>query len=145
MREEFRIFDKFITGKGLRHTPQREKILEVFLSVETHVSCEQLYGLVRTKDPSIGYTTVYRTMKLLSESGLCGEINLGDGIVKFEHKYGHAHHDHLVCTKCGSLIEVANPRIEKLQDDMATQHGFVATSHVLEIFGVCRKCAGAQK
>lgn len=119
MRKEFEILDDFIEKKGLRYTLQREKVLDIFLSTEIHVSCEQLYKLVKRKNPRIGYTTVYRTMKLLSESGLCEEMDFGDGIIRFEHKYGHYHHDHLVCTKCGKFIEVNNPDIEKLQVAMA--------------------------
>src|SRR3989338_5762710 len=116
MRKEFEIFDSFIRSKNLRHTPQREKILEIFLSTERHVSADELYKIVKKRDPSIGYTTVYRTMKLLSGSGLCGEIDFGDGISRFEHKYGHSHHDHLICTKCGRFIEVVKPKIEELQE-----------------------------
>ena len=140
MRKEFEIFDSFIRSKNLRHTPQREKILEIFLSTERHVSAEELYKIVKRRDPSIGYTTVYRTMRLLAESDLCGEIDFGDGVARFEHKYGHGHHDHLICTKCGRFIEVMMPQIEKLQDSLAKTHDFSPTRHKLQIFGLCRRC-----
>ncbi|MDD5450024.1 MAG: transcriptional repressor [Candidatus Omnitrophica bacterium] len=140
MRKEFQILDEFIREKGLRHTLQREKILDIFLATERHVSAEELYKLVKKRFHGIGYTTVYRTMKLLSECGLCGETDFGDGILRFEHKYGHEHHDHLICTKCGRFIEVMKPEIEKLQDTLAKQHSFTPTKHKLEIFGICRKC-----
>lgn len=140
MREEFKILDEFIKSKGLRHTPQREKILDIFLSTERHLSCEELYKLVRKKDPRIGYTTVYRTVKLLSESALCGEMDFGDGIVRYEHKYGHQHHDHLVCIKCGRFIEVVSPEIEKMQNSLTKKHKFIPTKHKLEIFGICKRC-----
>lgn len=138
-RQEFQILDEFVKAKGLRHTPQREKILDVFLSTERHVSCGELYKLVRKKYQGIGYTTIYRTMKLLSESGLCGETDFGDGILRFEHKYGHEHHDHLICIKCGKLIEVLEPAIEALQDKVAKHHRFIPTKHKLEIFGICKR------
>ncbi len=140
MKEELEIFDAFIESKGLRHTPQREKILDIFLSTERHLSTEELYKIVKRQDRSIGYTTVYRTMKLLSDSGLCGEIDFGDGVLRYEHKYGHEHHDHLICVKCGRFIEVLNPNIEKLQDAMAKTRGFTPERHKLEIFGICKKC-----
>lgn len=140
MRGEFLILDEFMRSKGLRHTPQREKILDIFLSTERHLSCDELYDIVKKKDPTIGYTTVYRAMKLFSESGLCGEIDFGDGVVRYEHKYGHQHHDHLICARCGSFIEVSDPKIEMLQDAMAKKHKFTPTRHKLEIFGLCRKC-----
>lgn len=140
MKKEFQIFDEFITAKDLRHTQQREKILNIFLSTERHVSCDELYKLVRRQDKSIGYTTVYRTMKLLAESGLCGEIDFGDGILRFEHKYGHEHHDHLICIKCGKFIEVFSPTIEKMQESLTKKHRFIPTKHKLEIFGICKSC-----
>jgi len=139
-RKEFQILDEFVKAKALRHTPQREKILDVFLSTERHVSCEELYKLVRRKYHGIGYTTVYRAMKLFSESGLCGEMDFGDGVLRFEHKFGHGHHDHLICVKCGKFVEVMKPEIEKLQDRLARKHGFTPTKHKLEIFGICHKC-----
>jgi Fur family ferric uptake transcriptional regulator len=145
VRKEIEILDKFIKSKGLRYTPQREKILSVFLSVERHVSLDELYKLVKKKFRDIGYTTVYRTMRLLSESGLCRQIDFGDGISRFEHHYNHRHHDHLVCVKCDRLIEVLDPAIEKMQERMAKAHGFNATAHRLEIFGICRQCLTYEK
>lgn len=140
MRKEFGIFNDFIAAKGLRHTPQREKILDMFLTTERHVSCEELYELVRKKDKGIGYTTVYRTMKLLFASGLCQELDFGDGVLRFEHKYGHEHHDHLICIKCGRFIEVIKPQIEMMQEKLAKEYRFTPLRHKLQIFGVCKKC-----
>lgn len=140
MKKEFEIFDEFVKSKGLRHTHQRRQILDIFLSTERHLSVGELFKLVARHDRTIGYTTVYRTMKLLSECGLCAEIDLGDGISRFEHKYGHAHHDHLICMRCGKLIEVTSSEIEKLQDELAEEHGFAPAKHKLEIFGVCKEC-----
>lgn len=140
MKKELIVFDEFIASKGLRHTSQREKILSIFLSTEKHVCIDELYGLVKKKYPEIGYTTVYRAMKIFLESGLCAEIDAGDGVLRFEHKYGHRHHDHLICTKCGSLTEVANPEIEELQETMAKRHKFIPLKHKLDIFGICRDC-----
>ena len=141
MRKEIDILREHISLKGMRNTPQREKVLRVFLSSEKHLSADELYKLIRKKDRSIGYTTVYRTMKLLLECRLCAEIDFGDGIQRFEHKYGHEHHDHLICTRCGRFIEVVKPVIEKMQEVLAKEKAFVPTHHKLQIFGFCRKCA----
>ena len=141
MKKEIEILEKFIEEKGLRYTPQREEILKVFLSVERHLSAEELHKIVRKKYPGIGYVTVYRTMKLLEDAGLCNEVDFGDGIARFEHRYGHGHHDHLVCIKCGSFTEVVNPEIEKLQDELAKERRFIASKHKLQIFGICSKCS----
>ncbi len=141
MRKEIEILEKFISDKGLRYTPQREEILKVFLSVERHLSLDELYKIVRKKNPGIGYVTVYRTMKLLAEAGLCNEVDFGDGISRFEHLYGHEHNDHLVCVKCGKYEEATKPEIEKLQDELAKERRFIPLRHKLQIFGICRKCS----
>lgn len=140
MRKEIEILEQFISDKGLRYTGQREEILKVFLSTEKHLSAEKLYKIVKKKNPNIGYVTVYRTMKLLSEVGLCNEVEFGDGISRFEHCYGHQHHDHLVCIKCGKFTEVMKPEIEKMQEELAQKYSFIPTAHKLQIFGVCKKC-----
>jgi Fur family transcriptional regulator, ferric uptake regulator len=142
VKREIVILDDFIRERGLRHTPQREAILRVFLGIEKHLSIDELYKIVKRRNSKIGYVTVYRTMKVLKEAGLCNEIDFGDGIARFEHQYGHGHHDHLVCLKCGSCIEVINPEIEKLQDELASENRFVPLKHKLQIFGTCKKCLG---
>jgi Fur family transcriptional regulator, ferric uptake regulator len=140
MQREIEILDNFIRRRGLRHTPQREAILRGFLSVERHLSIDELYKIVKKKNPEIGYVTVYRTMKVLEEAGLCNGIDFGDGVSRFEHQYGHGHHDHLICLKCGSYIEVIKTEIEKLQDELAKENSFVPLKHKLQIFGTCKKC-----
>jgi len=140
MKKEIEILEKFITEKGLRYTPQREEILKVFLSVEKHLSVNELHKIVKKENPRIGYVTIYRTMKLLEDAGLCNEINFGDGISRFEHRYGHEHHDHLICVKCGSFIEVVKPKIEELQKRLAKEKKFTVLRHKLQMFGICSKC-----
>jgi Fur family transcriptional regulator, ferric uptake regulator len=137
---EFQILNDYIRSRRLRHTPQRGAVLSVFLAIEGHVCVEELYQHVRRRFPGIGYTTVYRTMKLLAECGLCRAIDFGDGIERYEHQYGHAHHDHLICTRCGDQIEVVNADIENLQELLAHNEGFVLVSHSLQIFGICKQC-----
>ena len=141
MKKELMILRDFIKRRGLRYTPQREEILKAFLSAEHHLSVEELHKIARKRNGSIGYVSVYRTMKLLEEAGLCSEVDFGDGKARFEHKYGHHHHDHLVCVKCGRCIEVSKPEIERLQDALAKDNGFVPLKHRLQIFGVCRRCS----
>jgi Fur family transcriptional regulator, ferric uptake regulator len=140
MRKESEILRDYIESKGLRNTPQREVVLKVFLVTERHLSVDELHKVIKKKDKTIGYTTVYRTMQLLLECGLCEEIDFGDGIKRYEHKYGHEHHDHLVCTRCGRYIEAVKPEIEKMQEQLAKEQGFKITHHKLQIFGICRKC-----
>ena len=134
------ILTDFLRQKGLQHTRQREKILNVFLSSGGHLSVEELYGLVKKKASGIGQTTVFRTLKLLCEADIAQEVHFGDKIARYEVKYGHAHHDHLVCVECGECIEAADPRIERLQDKLCEKYEFTPQRHKLEIFGICGKC-----
>ncbi len=143
-KEEFQkekeIFLDHIQKAGLRRTTQRDLILEIFLRTEEHLSSEDLYWLVQKQDPSVGHTTVYRTLKLLTEAGLAREVRFGDGKTYYEHHYNHEHHDHLICTECGKIIEFFSAEIEALQDKMAEQYGFRLTNHSLRMWGVCTEC-----
>jgi Fur family ferric uptake transcriptional regulator len=138
-------FEQFLEENGLRMTPQRSLIADVFLRTERHMSSEDLYALVKRKDRSIGQATVYRTLKLLSESGIAREVDFGEGVTRYEHEYGHEHHDHLICERCRRSIEVVDPRIEELQEKLARDHGFVMTRHKLDMFGICSKCMAKGK
>jgi Fur family transcriptional regulator, ferric uptake regulator len=143
-REEFlkekEIFLEHIQKAGLRRTSQRDLILEIFLQTEDHLSSEDLYWLVQKQDPSVGHTTVYRTLKLLTEAGLAREVRFGDGKTYYEHHYNHEHHDHMICTECGKVIEFFSPEIEEMQDKMADKFGFKPTHHSLRMWGVCAEC-----
>jgi Fur family ferric uptake transcriptional regulator len=139
-KKETEIFEEYIRSRGLRHSDQRMQILDVFLKTEKHLTAEELHRLVQKRHPSVGTATVYRTMKLLRDSGLCRELRLDDGSTRYEHLYDHDHHDHLVCIGCGALVEVLDPQIEKLQEKLARTHGFRIISHKLELYGTCRKC-----
>lgn len=134
------IFDQHIQAAGLRRTGQRNLILETFLSTEEHLTADDLHWLVQKKDPSIGHTTVYRTLKLLTEAGLAREVRFGDNKTYYEHHYNHEHHDHMICTECGKVIEFMSPEIEALQDEMAEKFAFKPTHHSLRLWGVCEQC-----
>ncbi|MFZ5801449.1 MAG: Fur family transcriptional regulator [Candidatus Omnitrophota bacterium] len=140
MEKEIDIFHSFLKDKKRKLTRQRDKILKVFLGTEKHLSAEELHGLIKKKYPFIGYTTVYRTMRLISDAGLACEVDFNDGIKRLEHKFGHEHHDHLVCLKCGRFFEVVDKNIERLQEKLARRYHFKPASHKMEIFGFCAKC-----
>lgn len=138
-------FERFVLKKGLRYTTQRQQILKVFLSMERHLTVQELYDLVRKKHKGIGYATVARTVKLMAESDVCREVDFGDGVQRFEHKFGHEHHDHLICLKCGRFVEVYSKRLEKLQSELVKRHGFIQEYHKLDIFGLCPRCGRKSK
>jgi Fur family transcriptional regulator, ferric uptake regulator len=137
---EMQVFMDYLQERKLKLTPHRQLILDTFLENEGHRSVEDIYHVVREKDPRIGYTTVYRTMKLLAECGLAREIDLADGITRYEHLYNHQHHDHMICMECGKSIEFYDPEIEALQDEASEHLGFKVFDHKLQIYGVCCDC-----
>ena len=134
------LLDKYMTERGLKSTRQRALIMEAFFGSDGHLSVEELWSKVRKHDARVSVATVYRTMKLLSESGLAHARNFGDGQTRYEAAIGRHHHDHLICTNCGKIIEFENDRIEALQDVVARRHGFKVTSHKMELYGLCREC-----
>ena len=138
-------FDQFLIKKGLRQTKQRDEIVDVFLRMERHLSTQDLFDIVRKKDKDVGYATVSRTLKLLAESGLCRVVDFGDGVQRFEHKYRHEHHDHLICSKCGKFVEIYSKKLEKLQEELVRKHGYIQKYHKLDIFGLCPRCGKGSK
>ena len=133
-------FKSFIKSKQLRSTSQRDLIVDVFLKTERHLNTQELFDIVKKKNTKVGYATVARTLKLMAEAGLCEAVDFGDGYARYEHKYNHSHHDHLVCTGCGAFVEICSKRLENLQQKLVAQHGYVQVSHRLQIFGMCPKC-----
>jgi Fur family ferric uptake transcriptional regulator len=131
---------EFLAGQGLKSTSQRNKILTVFVSAGRHLSAEELTLLVKKTDAGIGYATVYRTMKLLAEAGLAYERRFEDGVTRFEYNAAEGHHDHLICTRCGLIIEFENEEIEALQQRVAKKNRFAVESHKLELYGLCNSC-----
>jgi Fur family ferric uptake transcriptional regulator len=131
---------EYLASRGLRSTSQRDTILDIFVSAGRHLSAEELYGRVKKVHPGIGYATVYRTLKLFAEAGLAQERRFEDGFTRYEHNSPDAHHDHLICTKCGAILEFENERIEALQQDVARKNRFTVQSHKLELYGLCAGC-----
>ena len=134
------VLQRYMTEHGLKSTRQRSLIIDTFFEMPGHLSVEDLWTKVRALDPKVSVATVYRTMKLLNECGLAHARNFGDGQTRYEAAIGRHHHDHLICTRCGTIVEFENDRIEQLQDAVARKHGFTVTSHKMELYGLCRNC-----
>jgi len=131
----------YIQDKRLNITAQREAIVEMFLRTRDHVSIDELLVKVRKRQPRVGYATVYRTLKLLVESGLAVERQFGDGQARYE--VVGDHHDHLICVKCGLILEFEDEEIERLQERIASRlGGFHVLRHRHELYGLCAKAAG---
>jgi Fur family ferric uptake transcriptional regulator len=126
--------------RGLKHSAVRDVILEEFFRAGSHVSIEQLLERVRARVPATGYSTVYRTLRLLVDSGHATARDFGGAHTLFEPADTH-HHDHVVCLKCGTVREFEEKAIEELQAQVARRLGFTITSHRLELYGLCSSCA----
>ncbi len=137
VRDSFR---EYLSDHGLKTTRQREIILDEFLSSPSHLSAEELYLRLRSNHPNIGYATVYRTMKLLADSGIASERHFGDRQTRYEPNIGEEHHYHLICNGCGKIIEFENGAIEQLLLDVAGEHQFTLSHQRLELYGMCPDC-----
>jgi Fur family ferric uptake transcriptional regulator len=124
----------------LKNTKQRMQVLETFFENEGHKNVDDVYRFVKKKNPKIGYATVHRTLSLLNKIGIIEATKIGSQKILYEHKYAHSHHDHLVCTKCGKIIEVESENLESLQNEIAKKNKFKVLDHKLIIYGLCRKC-----
>jgi Fur family ferric uptake transcriptional regulator len=139
--EHFRaLLNQHMEKRGLRSTDQRRLIVETFFQAPNHISIEELLAEVRAKDPRVGYATVYRTLKLLTECGVAFERKFGDGLTRYELADDASHHDHLICIECAKIVEFEEPKIEELQEKIAARHGFLLTSHKHEMYGTCSEC-----
>ncbi len=138
---ERRTLARYLEEHNFKHTKQRDAILEAFLDATGHITSEAIYERVRSDHPNIGYTTVYRTMKLLCEAGLASERHFEDGVTRYE--IAHEHHDHLVCLRCGKIIEFECQMIESTQIKIADRYGFLVLRHRHELYGHCSSCRAA--
>ena len=133
-------FSRVVRDLKQEIVPEDETIADAFLNADRHVTEVELQGLVG--DPAVDLSHVRRTLRLLCDLGIAQPIRL-DGQVYYEHLHLDHHHDHLVCVRCGSIVEFVDPGIEALQRDACQSNGFTPLMHKLEIRGVCRECAAA--
>lgn len=124
---------------GYRLTPQRIMILEAVLESEDHVTAEVLYEQVKEQYPHISFSTVYRTMELLRDSGFVTQTDLGGGRVQY-HPVGKATHHHLICQNCGHIDQVDDEIFAPLKKELHERNGFDAILTHFAIFGRCRNC-----
>jgi len=134
------VLREYVAENGLKFTRQRELIADVFFKSGGHLKVEDLLERVREVDPQVSLATVYRTMKLLTECGLAEPHRFHDGQTRYEPSEGDdEHHDHLICTECGRIMEFFNPEIERLQEQIAESFGFRVQDHRMELYGTCNE------
>jgi Fur family ferric uptake transcriptional regulator len=130
-----------IAEQGLRRSSTRDAVVETFLATPGHTSIEELTARVR--DRGIGQATVYRTLKLLEACGVAAARRFTDGVTRYEPVLERSHHDHLICTACGRIVEFECDEIERLQLQVARRHGFTTENHRMELYGRCAPCRAA--
>lgn len=130
-------FDAYLARLGLRQTKQRKIIIDAVMMLGPHVDAEAIAGQARKLDQSIGLATVYRTLQLMTDSGLLLERQFTKDRAQFEFADPAEHHDHLICNQCGAIVEFCDDEIERLQVDVARRLGFKLERHRMELFGDC--------
>lgn len=139
MQHELDIFDKFLRTKRLKHSKPRNDIVEVFLASKGHLTAQELHQHAKSENPSIGFATVYRTLKLLEACGLARSMDYGDGTLRYEPN--RFQHHHVICTSCSRTVEFLSPELESLLRKVQASHHFVPQDQAVRILSVCTDCS----
>lgn len=139
-------FKQLLKANGLKFTIQREVILEMLYNSDEHLTPEGLHHLIQQKHPELntGIATVYRTLSLLEESDMVTSLSFGAQGKKYE-LGAKDHHDHIICTQCGSITEFVDEEIEQRQKQITDALGFVMQEHSMQIYGICNSCQATPK
>lgn len=140
MKEHEEKFKGYLRGKRLKLTPERQEILKCIFSFHGHFDVEEVYEKLRREGKKPSRATIYRSIPLFVESGFIKEILTSHGKGSYEHTFGQEHHDHLLCIKCGRIIEFKEDNIENLQNEVCRRYGFRPVEHRLGIKGYCKTC-----
>lgn len=134
-------FKQLLKINSLKFTIQREVILETLYNSDEHLTPEALHHLIQEKHPDLntGIATVYRTLSLLEDSEMVTSLSFGAQGKKYE-LGAKDHHDHIICTKCGSISEFVDEEIESRQKKIAEELGFLMQEHSMQIYGICKRC-----
>jgi Fur family ferric uptake transcriptional regulator len=125
--------------RGFKMTPQRELIFSSFFEMGKHVSVDELYDRVRQQDKSVGYSTVWRNLKLICEVGLAEEVNIGDGRTRYD-RVTQLPHGHLYCVECKKFFEFSVEQMVGMLAEVAKRREFTPDGFKIEVQGVCREC-----
>ena len=140
MRAAQETFHQHLKRLRLKPTEQRDTIVRSFLETREQLSPEELHQRMKQSDPGIGFTTVYRTLKLLTACGLAMEVALHGGIARYEHPYNRRNHHHMVCTQCGGAVEFVSPEVDRLEKEIGRKYRYQPTRHTFQIYGLCEDC-----
>lgn len=136
-------FRRYFRNGGLPFTGQRRRILEEVCRSASHFDAEDLYGRIRRRKLSASRATLYRTLGHLERAGVLRRIDIGGDHVHYEF-VGKDHHEHLVCTRCGRVVEIHDPDLESRVAALLSAHGFSSDRHAMQVFGECGACREAE-
>ncbi len=128
-----------VKKRGLKYSLQREQILKVLFNAQKHLTPEEIYNEVKKENSTIGLATVYRTLAFLEREEMVSSISFGSEGKKYELNRGE-HHDHMICIKCGKIIEFFDEELERLQEEIAQKSGFRLITHQMNLYGICKEC-----
>lgn len=138
-------FRDYLYTLGLKYTLERETVLTEAFDIHDHFEAEDLLFRIRKKGKRVSKGTVYRTLKLLVDSGLVREVVFTDKHLHYEHVYGHKHHEHLICNDCGRIINFYRQELEEALLEACAQNNFKMKNHKVEVTGCCQSCYAKQR
>jgi Fur family ferric uptake transcriptional regulator len=139
VEEEMRIFEELLKKEGLKVTAQRLLVAEKIFSIHSHFTAESLSDMFKDKRDEISKATIYRILTIMVDANLLVEHDFGKDYKYYEHILGHEHHDHIICLDCNRIVEFFEPRIEELQEQIASKNGFTIKGHRLNLYANCIK------
>jgi Fur family ferric uptake transcriptional regulator len=140
VQKEITRFAEFLGTQKQKLTAERTALVREIFATHYHFEADELLFKMKEKGVKISRATVYRTLELLVKSGMVRRVHLGEDHYHYEHVRGDSHHDHLICTTCGGVIEFHDEELERLQREICTKKKFTPTFHNLQILGICDSC-----
>jgi Fur family transcriptional regulator, ferric uptake regulator len=133
-------FREYLRDRGLKYTPPRRAILEAVMANTEHFEAEQLLLDLRQRGDRVARATIYRTLPILVNCGVLKAVRLGEKMVHYEQAFGADPHDHMICQRCGRIIEFDGRDVLRLRTVLAERYHFHDIAHRFQIMGTCKKC-----
>jgi Fur family ferric uptake transcriptional regulator len=133
-------FRRHLRDRHLPVTRQRDLIAQTVLTSDEHLSVDAIQKHLKELGERVGTATIYRTLDVLVRSGLVRAHDFGEGFKRYEPMPQQEHHEHLICLRCGRVVEFQNERLERMLPIIADEHAFQHQRHRVEVYGLCREC-----
>jgi Fur family ferric uptake transcriptional regulator len=140
MKPELQVLQDYIRRRGLRRTPERERVLQEIFETHGHFDVDELYLKLRHKGVKVSKASIYRALPLFIDCGLIREVDFTEGHWHYEHIYGHNDHCHLRCLGCGEMLEFEEPTLKPLEEFLENKYHYRIKGHQLQVHGLCPTC-----